>query len=348
MRNCYLCGVAEEKVKIFDAINELRSINLCERCSIIENIPIIKKPTSNQIKESETTRVSERMRALTRIREARKSDTFLKRDRLKELEKNPELERPEKENLDLSDYFHWEIMKNRRRRGWSQKQLANYIGESEVSIKMIENKNIPENAKKIIIKIEQLFHINLRKKSMSNIKNQPILVTNDGKLLDLIPEEEMIFIDEEPRQEISKKTAEEISLERARKIINIKEDDKNLVFHTNKDLDIRKLDKGRTTIGDLQKLHEKKLVILEKERFEEKRKIEERQRILRESREKDRKRIEQEKNLRILEKEKEEETRRKIIEQKKREVRDLREKEEKEVNKYLGGSELLEEDNKDF
>lgn len=353
MKNCYICNVTEEKVRIFDAVYELRIINLCERCSIIENIPIIKKPNTEQLKESETTRVSERMRALGRIKEAKKNDMFFKGDKLRELDKNPDLEKPEKENLNLSDHFHWEIMKNRRRRGWSQKQLANFIGESEKAIKMIEDKELPDNAKRIITKIEQLLQINLRKKQISTNKNQPILISNNGKLLETIPEdEEMVFIEDEPKQETPTKTAEQISLERAKKTINLEEEsNKNkFYFPIDRDLDIKKINKNRVTIGDLQRLHEKKSEILQKEILEERKKMEERQKILRESRERDKKRIEQERNLRMMEKEKEEERRRKIIEQKRKEVHELREKEEKEINKYLGGTELLEEDknNKNF
>jgi len=353
MRNCYICGISGEKVRIFDAIYELRIINLCERCSIIENIPLIKKPNSEQLKESEIVRVSERMRNLLGIKEQKKNETFFQRDKLRELEKNPELEKPEKENLNLIDHFHWEIMKIRRRKGLSQKQLAQSIGESESAIKMIENSELPENAKRIISKIEQMFQINLRKKQMPIDKSQPILIDDYGKHLEVIPEdEEMIFIEDEPKMETPTKSAEQISLERAQKVLGLKVPEKKIqksqYLSADKDLDLKKIDKEEVTIRDLKKIHEKRSYDMQKEIMKERDKIEERKRILRESRERDLKRIEEEKKLRMLEKEKEEIKRRAIIEQKKKEVQELREKEEKELNKKLGGMELIDKKDEDY
>ena len=353
MKNCYICGISGEKIRLFDAINELRIINICERCSIIENIPIIKKPNSEQLKESEIIRVSDRMKNLSGIRDQKKQETFFQKDKLRELEKNPELEKPEKENLNLINHFYWEIMKSRRRRGLSQKQLAESIGESEMAIRMIENSNLPENANRIIIKLEQFFRINLRRRFILIDKNKPILIDDYGKTLDIIPEdEEMIFIEDKPEIETSTKTAEQISLEHAQKVLRIKvpenkTNERKFYLPSDKDLDLKKMNKQEVTIGDLRNLHEKKASEIQNKIIEERKKIEERMRILKESRERDIKRIEEEKRQRIIEKEKEEMKRRNIMEQKRKEVQELREKEEREINKHLGGMEMLDDkDNK--
>ncbi len=349
MQSCDICGITSTEVRIFDAVRDLRMTTLCERCSIIENIPIIKKPNSEQLKESETVRVSERMRDLSGMREPEKDETFFKEDRLKELDNNPELELPEKENLDLVDNFHWEIMKQRRRRGLSQKQLAESLGESEMAIQMIEKSKLPENAKRIITKLEQVFQINVRNKQETIQQDtQPILVDEGGETIDFVPEdEEMIFVETEPEPEISKKSAEEISLQHAESALGIKipeqKERRTPYLPEDRDLDLTKINKEEVTIGDLQKLHEKKSVIIEKERVEEQNLLEERQRILRESREADKRRIELEKQQEQLEKENEEIRRQQILEQKRQEVQELREQESKEINSFLGGSELLDQ-----
>ena len=54
-------------------------------------------------------------------------------------------------------------MKNRRRKGLSQAQLAEVLGESEAVIQMIEKANLPENAGVLVKKLEQFFQIRLRK-----------------------------------------------------------------------------------------------------------------------------------------------------------------------------------------
>ena len=348
MQSCDICGITSTEVRIFDAIFELRMSNLCERCSIIENIPIIKKPNSEQLKESETQRVSDTMRDLSGIREPEKPATFFKEDRLNELDKNPDLELPEKENLQLIENFHWEIMKQRRRRGLSQKQLAESLGESEVAIQMIEKAKLPENAKRIMSKLEQIFQTNLRNHPPVIKQNtQPILVDEGGEKIDFIPEdEEMIFV-EDPIEEFqeSEKSAEEISLEHAENALGIKVPEKKKetipYLPEDQDLDLDKINKEKVTIGDLQRLHEKKSIITRQEDLDQKRKIEERQRLLRESREMDKQRIELEKQQETLEKENEEIRRQQLIEQKRQEVQELRKQESKDINSYLGGSELL-------
>ena len=40
VERCARCNVNEDEVRLFDAIYEGRMSSLCERCSIIENIPI--------------------------------------------------------------------------------------------------------------------------------------------------------------------------------------------------------------------------------------------------------------------------------------------------------------------
>ena len=137
---CERCGVNDNEVRIFNGISNGRIAKFCERCAIIENITIIKKPKDNQLKQSETEGIYERMQRLsgvTSIKKTEKDEFFLRKDRLKELENNPLLEMPEKKSLNLIDHFHWEIMKMRRRKGLTQKQLARAIGESEASIQMI-------------------------------------------------------------------------------------------------------------------------------------------------------------------------------------------------------------------
>jgi ribosome-binding protein aMBF1 (putative translation factor) len=348
MQSCDICGITSTEVKLFDAIYELRMSTLCERCSIIENIPIIKTPNSEQLKESETTRVSDRMKDISGLRDPEKPATFFKEDRLKELDSNPELELPEKENLNLIDNFHWEVMKQRRRRGQSQKQLAESLGESEIAVQMIEKGKLPENAKRILSKLEQVFQSKLMKVKTKIVENtQPILVDEEGDEIDFVPEdEEMIFVEdtiEDPAE--TEKSAEEISLHHAENALGIqipKEKKRRIPYlPEGKDLDLNKINKSEVTIGDLQKLHEKKSVTIQQEQLEEQKLIEERQRLLRASRERDKQRIEMERQQEQLEKEKEELRRNQIIEQRKQEVQELREQESKDINSFLGGSELL-------
>lgn len=67
---------------------------------------------------------------------------------------------------DLMDNFHWEITKKRKKLGMSRKQLADSINESENTLKLVENGVLPKDDFKIINKIQERLHINLRKDAL--------------------------------------------------------------------------------------------------------------------------------------------------------------------------------------
>jgi ribosome-binding protein aMBF1 (putative translation factor) len=180
---CIRCGVTCEEVRLYDAIYE-GSLNLiCERCSIIENIPIIKKPNYNQLKELER---RQGLSGSKTVSSPKKQAGNIK-EKLQELDSDPRLEMPENKKFNLVPNFHWEIMKGRRRKGYSQRQIADIIGEDELSVQMIEKGIIPESTIDLIIKLEQILQIKLRK-DIPLARKGPILLDEDGKELDFIPE----------------------------------------------------------------------------------------------------------------------------------------------------------------
>lgn len=264
MKSCEICFVTGDRIRVFEGIYEGKLINICERCSIIENVPIVKKPEVSQLKESETLRIQDRMKRMTGISEqkSRKQDTFFVEDKLKKLEANPRLESPE-ENLNLMDHFHWEIMKQRRRKGLSQEKLAKILGESEIAIQMLEKGRLPGNSEALIRKLEQFFQVSLRKVSerdrilkqlAKNVRSEPVLLDDKGQVLTVIPEEEMVFIE------------------------NTEDGKKDNLINEDEDLDLKKIDIRKVTIADLKNLHRKKVWATKNEQIEEKRRIEERRR----------------------------------------------------------------------
>jgi ribosome-binding protein aMBF1 (putative translation factor) len=325
MERCTRCHVDGEEVRLYDAIYEGRINKICERCSIIENVPIIKKPNTAQLKESEQgVGVFERMRRLSGIKDPQKEETFFRDDKLEELNKNPNLEMPENNRLDLITHFHWEIMKNRRRKGLSHKQLAEALGESEVVIQMIEKAKLPENAESIIKKLEQFFQTRLRKvplreKITGPVRTTPVLLDEEGNILDSIPEEKPYIpeITEEDEEEID----EEFETEKPAEVSLVEETEgklkpepaevlgeEEIILEPEKDLDLREIDTNKIRINDLKELHRKKIEATRQEKIEEQKRIEERQRL---------------------------------IAARKEELRQMKEKESKDLDKSLGGMELL-------
>jgi len=359
METCERCDVGSEEVKLFDAIYEGRMVNLCERCSIVENIPIIKKPDASQLKESEQTiKVYDRMKRMSGLRDPEKEDTYFQEDRLKELDSNPKLELPEKNKLNLIEHFHWEVMKNRRRRGMSQQQLAKSIGESEIAIEMIEKAKLPENAEAIIRKLEQIFQTRLRKISeYERLRYQkakePVLLDEKGNELEIIPDEEPIIIEsedeEETKEEINSKSRLTSEKEIECRIKPFNAEKQKMTCETVEKprldnsgyLDIKKTNTNQVTIGELKKIHEKKAEEDKQKELEEQKKVEERKRILLELRERDRLKYEQKKQQEILERQEQEQEKRQQLEKKQQELEQKKDREFKDIDKYLGGTELL-------
>ncbi|MEK6860325.1 MAG: hypothetical protein AABX54_05930 [Nanoarchaeota archaeon] len=265
MEKCSRCRISGNMIQLYDAIYEGQLNLICERCAIIENIPVIKKPNPEQIKESEKgTGVYERMRKMAGMKDEKKPEILLREQRLKELEKNPRLENPQRKALDLIQHFHWEIMRNRRRKGLSQEQLAQKINVPVIAIEMLEKAKMPDNAEEIIRRLENFFLMRFMKVSEIEIINRmkerqtrdkPVLLDEYGNELDSIPEPE-IEHGEEEREE------------------------KQIGTDNSGNFDLNRTDINRVTVDDLKEFHRKKLEVSKQEQREEQRRIEERQRLI--------------------------------------------------------------------
>lgn len=328
VERCARCNVNGDEVRLFDAIYEGKIGSLCERCSIIENIPIIKKPAASQLRDSEkAVGVYSRMKRLAGIKDSKKEETFFREDRLRELNEHPSLEIPEKDKLNLIDHFHWEIMKNRRRKGLSQKQLAEILGESEIVIQMLEKAKLPERAEQLIKKIEQFLQIRLTKISdtqrfLQTKRRTPVLLDSEGRELSKIPEpeirrdiiekdsEEKLVDDFLESAETGIKESKEYEIKEPSEEINIEKEKPSLtgIDIEKGEFDITKANLSAVKISDLKELHRKKIEATRKEQIEEQKRIESRNRL---------------------------------IEARKEELRLMKEKQSNELDNILGGTELL-------
>ncbi|MEM0465849.1 MAG: hypothetical protein QXW97_04095 [Candidatus Pacearchaeota archaeon] len=350
MEYCVRCNISSERVQLFDCIYYGKLDKICERCSIIENIDLIKKPDQTVLKKSERPlSVYERLKISLFGKDAedkKERERIIREERLKELDKNPQLEFPVSEQLNLIDHFHWEIMKNRRRRGLSYRQLGEAISEPEALLEMLEKGKLPDNADLIIRKLEQFFRISLRKISESEAylmnknkvnKIKPVLLDEYGRELEYIPEPEAVFLNKNFNQEKTRETSlnekEEgkkefektynkdpmfslgrpwrrgsMVLKERKEENKFKNDEESFILRDNEDFDLKKVDISKVKVGDLKEFHRKKVLAIKEERLEEQRKIEERNRL---------------------------------IEARKEELRLIKEKQSREIDSFLGGSELL-------
>ncbi len=171
MECCFRCEKNEKETRLLDAIYENDIVKICERCAVVEDIPIIRKPTTSQLREVERSQtVYQRLKRMSGEDEKKKKHESIL-DKIRKLDEHPELEKPEeKKPFNLIDNFHWYVARARRNRGLSQKQLAWALGESETAIKMIEKRELPEDPEKFIRKIEQFFQIKIRERSYEEVE----------------------------------------------------------------------------------------------------------------------------------------------------------------------------------
>ena len=164
MEKCYNCGKTEAQVRLFDGFSVTDSVKICERCSLIAGIPIIKRPSASQLKSSEQPfSVRNRLTRMAHLpaEEKREKSAY---DQLKELSENPSLEQPEDLVFQLVDNFHWIIQTERRRKGLTVKQLADSIRESENAIKLLEKGIVPNRSIDLIRGLEQFLKVKLIKR----------------------------------------------------------------------------------------------------------------------------------------------------------------------------------------
>jgi ribosome-binding protein aMBF1 (putative translation factor) len=353
---CARCRITESEVKLYDSIYDGRMASLCERCSIIENIPIIKKPSSDQLKNTDRpVAVYNRMKRMADMN-GEKQDTFFMEDKLNALDKNPELELPEKEKLNLIPHYYWEIMKNRRRKGLSQEKLAEAIGESPTVIKMIEKGKLPENAKIVLSKLEQYFQTNFKliPKKLPVVKQEPILLDKEGHALERIPEPkvrhrtqnvEIVSLDDEESklddliEGSNEYVEEEIIIEDQGEKSGIFQKIKN-VFKSDVDVDLENMEEMGTEeiINDEEGMEE---IDIDKNALEiDIKQIDTSETTISDLRDVHRRKVQATKQEQ-LEEQKRIEERQRLIEARKEELRIRREKESKDLDNYLGGAELI-------
>ncbi len=167
MDECAKCGISGEKARLFDVISKEGIIKVCSHCLSGTGLPLIKRPTSTQINDSEKSQsYRESVKQFNKIPGTSNYPRSKEDVNLREIvDRN--LNIPSKEEMkprpDLVDNFHWVIMRERRAKHISREQFARDIGESETLVKMVEQGVLPENDNRVINKIESYLNISLRR-----------------------------------------------------------------------------------------------------------------------------------------------------------------------------------------
>ncbi len=190
--DCYFCEASGSKVRISEVISSKGIVGACDLCIFKENLPVLRRPTTFQLKEAE--RPNRVYDALSSARKSRFKEGFQPKMNpedvtLKDLvDKN--YEKSVKKDLgprpDLVENFHWVIMRARSLKKLSHQQLAREISESEVAVKLAEKGILPEDDYRLVNKIEGFLGIKIVK---NKIEGSMVYEKQPARIIDFNPVE---------------------------------------------------------------------------------------------------------------------------------------------------------------
>jgi ribosome-binding protein aMBF1 (putative translation factor) len=202
MEKCFRCGASSENTIIYDALSSEGLVRICGNCNIKENLPVLKKagavpPEKRQTVYERMTRMSGFNPKEREIREREEERKKQNEDMKQVMDRNfreeimtTNMKKETAGESNLVRNFHWEMMKARRAKHMSQRQLAEALGESELAIRMAERGMLPRERERLVRKIENYLHI--------KISNVPTSSMSPAEM----PQETS---DEVPIEEIKKK-----------------------------------------------------------------------------------------------------------------------------------------------
>lgn len=183
MTECFFCGGEGAD---FDAVTSEGIMKVCRKCAFEEEVPVVRRPTTYQLREAERKKPNFKEKAEEERKEikkelARREKVEIQDVTLKDIiNKNFESQTPvkEKPKIELIDNFHWIILRARKKKHLTQGQLASEIHESEAAIKMIETGQLPEDDFRLVNKIENFLGVRIREDEGYEfvMENEPVRV----------------------------------------------------------------------------------------------------------------------------------------------------------------------------
>jgi len=254
MEECFKCYASGNKVMLSDAISEKGIVKICGKCSSEEDLPIVKKPSIENISDP---KVYERLSRMSnhdfKERPTEKRKELLKKQEttLRDLvDKKFEMTlQSSKPSSNLVDNFHWIIMRARRLKHVNQQQLAEAIAEPEAAVKQAEKGILSEDNQQLINKLENYLKINITKKKQEDLgeKELPAEISFDPMATKTITISDLQEMKKEKEDEIFSKQETYTFNENIELHPEISEEQPEFIIKKNKD----KEDLSEEDINDL-------------------------------------------------------------------------------------------------
>jgi len=179
---CSICDNEFPEERMKKVISKKGIVSVCPNC-FRDDMPVFKKPEDYQFegiykRKSVYERLSNAAGLKNpeehkeRISEFGKNSGSLRDDSLRRIV-NKNFEKRVKDfpkNEDLIDNFHWILMRARRSKKISQKQLAENIKEPESAVAMAERGFVPQGSDLFVKKLEQFLGVRISKRNFENAK----------------------------------------------------------------------------------------------------------------------------------------------------------------------------------
>jgi ribosome-binding protein aMBF1 (putative translation factor) len=169
MKRCIVCKKENNEVELYEGILENGMVMVCLGCADTENIPIMRKPSEEQLEEADKKyTVRERMERISGARDATEisGDQMVVQGNLAKLR----MPAPKEQNEAVLDNYYWKLNMARRRKKLSLTQLSELIKISREDLQEIESGKIPVNFEELFLKLESFLGIKLLKNHDKRIR----------------------------------------------------------------------------------------------------------------------------------------------------------------------------------
>lgn len=242
-KRCIICKKPWEIIELYEGIYDNEMIMVCEECANEEKIPILRKPSPDQLNQAEKRySVRERMEKMSgmhRHRTGLSKDQQIVQQNINRL-KMPE---PKQTHEDVVNNYYWELNMARRRKKMTLNQVAIKTNVPLEALEAIEKGKIPKGFEQIFVRLEDFFGIKLLKHHKKRI-NYIIPIEEEEEILSEVRRKmETRVVDEDPEFEELDKRQKETKLSEL--------DDGELDFSDKEKLD-------EITLSDLVELKKQK------------------------------------------------------------------------------------------
>jgi len=168
MVECIICKRTEQEIELHKGIYEDEITDICEKCAGLEAVPLIKKPTQEQLQKADRKySVRERMEEISGMSKKKP----LSMSQMTASKNLKDLKFPEKkqEHESLVSNYYWVVQMARRRKKLSLSQLSERIFIPVEVLGAIEYGQLPENFSSTIKILENALDVKLFKEQPKQV-----------------------------------------------------------------------------------------------------------------------------------------------------------------------------------